>query len=64
MAEVQEVKMLKIKLVRSPIGYTENQKLTVKALGLHRMNHVVERPDNPAIRGMIKTVGHLLEVSE
>ncbi len=64
MAEVKEVKMLKIKLVRSPIGYTENQKLTVKALGLHRMNHVVERPDNPAIRGMIKTVGHLLEVSE
>ncbi len=64
MAEVQEVKMLKIKLVRSPIGYTENQKLTVRALGLHRMNHVVERPDNPAIRGMIKTVGHLLEVSE
>ena len=64
MAEVQEVKMLKIKLVRSPIGYTENQKLTVKALGLRRMNHVVERPDNPAIRGMIKTVGHLLEVSE
>ena len=57
-------KTLKIKLVRSPIGYTENQKLTVKALGLHRMNHVVERPDNPAIRGMIKTVGHLLEVSE
>jgi large subunit ribosomal protein L30 len=65
MAEVKEdVKMLKIKLVRSPIGYTENQKLTVKALGLHRMNHVVERPDNPAIRGMIKTIGHLLEVSE
>lgn len=57
-------KMLKIKLVRSPIGYTENQKLTVKALGLRRMNHVVEQPDNPAIRGMIKTVGHLLEVSE
>ena len=64
MAEANEVKMLKVKLVRSPIGYTENQKLTVKALGLHRMNHVVERPDNAAIRGMIKTVGHLLEVSE
>ena len=65
MAEQQHAaKTIRIKLVRSPIGYTENQKLTVKALGLHRMNHVVERPDNPAIRGMIKTVGHLLEVSE
>ena len=64
MAENSTGKVLKVKLVRSPIGYTENQKLTVKALGLHRMNQVVEKPDNDAIRGMIKTVNHLLEVSE
>jgi large subunit ribosomal protein L30 len=57
-------KTIKIKLVRSPIGYNESQKKTVKALGLTRMNQVVERPDNPAIRGMVNAVQHLVEVTE
>jgi len=57
-------KTLKIKLVRSPIGYNEDQKRTVKALGLTRMHQVVERPDNPAIRGMVNAVQHLVEVTE
>jgi large subunit ribosomal protein L30 len=57
-------KTIKIKLVRSPIGYEVNQKKTVQALGLRRMNQVVEQPDNPAIRGMVNTVRHLVEVSE
>lgn len=57
-------KTIKIKLVRSPIGYEVNQKQTVQALGLRRMNQVVEQPDNPAIRGMVNTVRHLVEVSE
>ena len=51
--------------MRSPIGYTENQKRTVKALGLHRMNQVVEKPDNR--RGAWHDqyrVSHLVEVSE
>ncbi|MFO7631244.1 MAG: 50S ribosomal protein L30 [Caldilinea sp.] len=56
--------MIRIKLVRSPIGYTENQKRTVKALGLRKLNQVVEKPDNDAVRGMINTVSHMLEVSE
>ncbi len=64
MAEQQTEKTIHIKLVRSPIGYTENQKRTVKALGLHRLNQVVEKPDNDAVRGMINTVSHMLEVSE
>lgn len=64
MAEQEQAKMIRIKLVRSPIGYTENQKRTVKALGLHKLNQVVEKPDNPAVRGMIGTVAHMLEVSE
>ncbi|GIK74086.1 MAG: 50S ribosomal protein L30 [Chloroflexota bacterium] len=64
MAEQQTEKTIRIKLVRSPIGYTENQKRTVKALGLHRLNQVVEKPDNDAVRGMINTVSHMLEVSE
>ena len=57
-------KTIKIKLVRSPIGYEVNQKKTVQALGLRRMNQVVVQPDNDAIRGMVNTVKHLVEVSE
>jgi large subunit ribosomal protein L30 len=53
---------LLIKLVRSPIGYTERQKATVKALGLRRLHHEVERPDNGPIRGMIFKIQHLVEV--
>mgnify|MGYP000918841226 CR=1 FL=1 len=57
-------KTIKIKLVRSPIGYNETQKKTVKALGLTRMNQEIERPDNPAVRGMVNAVRHLVEVTE
>ncbi len=57
-------KKLRIKLVRSPIGYSIRQKHTVKALGLRRLNHVVERPDNPAVRGMVNKIPHLLQVEE
>ncbi|MBK8048629.1 MAG: 50S ribosomal protein L30 [Anaerolineales bacterium] len=64
MANQAAAKTLKIKLVRSPIGYNIDQKRTVKALGLSRMNQVVEKPDNSAIRGMINSVSHLVEVSE
>ncbi len=64
MAKQETNKMLRIKLVRSPIGYNQSQKDTVKALGLRRMNQVVEQPDNPAVRGMINAVNHLVEVSE
>lgn len=57
-------KTIRIKLVRSPIGYTEKQKRTVKALGLHKLNQIVEKPDNEAVRGMIETVTHLVEIVE
>lgn len=55
-------KMLKIKLVRSPYGRIESQRLTLKALGLRKVNQVVERPDHPSIQGMIERVKHLVEV--
>jgi large subunit ribosomal protein L30 len=55
---------LQIKLVRSTIGYAKNQKLTAKALGLTKLNKVVVKPDNPEVRGMIKTISHLVEVVE
>jgi large subunit ribosomal protein L30 len=55
---------LKIKLVKSPIGYSERQKGTVKALGLKKINDIVEHTDSPVIRGMIFKVSHLVEVEE
>lgn len=55
---------LKIKLVKSTIGYPKNQKLTAKALGLTKMQKTVVKPDNHHIRGMIKTISHLVEVEE
>lgn len=56
---------LKIKLVRSgKVGIKQDQKDTVRALGLHKIGDVVERPDNESIRGMIFKVKHLVVVEE
>ena len=57
-------KTVRVTLVRSPIGYTKDQKKTVLALGLRRMHQTVEHQDNPALRGMIRKVVHLLRVEE
>ena len=57
-------KTLKITLTKSPITYAKNQRDTLKALGLTKMQKTVEKPDNEAIRGMIKTVAHLVTVEE
>ncbi len=57
-------KKLQIKLVRSPIGYSARQKRTVQAMGLRKMNQVVVLPDNPAVRGMVSKVPHLVQVEE
>jgi large subunit ribosomal protein L30 len=54
--------MLKITLKRSPIGYNETQKRTVRALGLRKMHQTVQQPDNLSVRGMIHKVRHLVEV--
>ena len=55
---------IKIKQTRSLIGKTPAQRATIKALGLRKINHVVEHEDNPAIRGMIFKVKHMVEVVE
>ncbi len=57
-------KELKIKLIHSAIGTTPNQRKTLKALGLRKINQVKVMPDNEAIRGMIKVVAHLVQVEE
>jgi len=54
--------MLKIKLVRSPHGRIKPQRRTLEALGLRKINQVVERPDHPSVLGMIERVKHLVEV--
>lgn len=57
-------KLIRITLVRSPIGYSQRQKATVRALGLRRLNQMVQQVDTPVIRGMIAKVSHLVEVDE
>jgi large subunit ribosomal protein L30 len=57
-------KELKITLVKSPIGYPQRQKGTIKALGLKKLHHSVIQEDTPVIRGMINKVSHLVKVEE
>ena len=53
---------IKIKLIRSVICTPMKHKVIVRALGLKKMNRIVERPDTPAFRGMVKKVPHLLAI--
>jgi large subunit ribosomal protein L30 len=55
---------IKIQLVRSMIGRPEKQRRVVRGLGLRRLNQVVERPDTPAIRGMVRKIPHLVRIVE
>ena len=55
---------LRVKYVRSAIGYSKRQKRTIEALGLRRLGDVVEQDDSPSSRGMIEKVRHLVEVEE
>lgn len=57
-------KKLAITLTRSVIGRPEDQRITVKTLGLRKLNQTVVHNDNPAIRGMINKVSHLVKVEE
>ena len=59
-----DTRTIKLKLVRSPIGGTERQRATVRALGLRKLQQVVEHTDSPATRGMVNKVAHLVHVVE
>ncbi len=61
MAE-KTLKMIRIKWVRSGIGFTHHQKTIVRSLGLGKLNQIVLRPDTPQIRGIVAAVPHLLEI--
>ena len=58
------MKKLKITLTRSLIGYRQDQRATVRALGLRKVNSTAVQEDNPTIRGMIHKVRHLVKVEE
>ena len=53
---------IKIKQIKSKIGAPADQKRTLQALGLHKISQVVEKEDNPVIRGMVRKVHHLVNV--
>ena len=55
---------LRVTLVKSPIGAVPKNKKTVEAMGLRKVNHSVELPDNDAVRGQIRMVAHLVKVEE
>ncbi len=55
---------IKIKQIKSKIGFPVDQKRTLQALGLHKISQVVEVEDTPSVRGMIRKVHHLVTVVE
>jgi large subunit ribosomal protein L30 len=56
--------LLKVRQVRSGVGGLENQRATLRTLGLRKIRQSVVRDDTPAVRGMIATVRHLVAVEE
>jgi large subunit ribosomal protein L30 len=70
MAEKKAVKKaqtggtVRLKWVRSAIASPEKHKLVIKGLGFTRLNQVIERQDTPSIRGMVKAVPHLVQVTD
>jgi large subunit ribosomal protein L30 len=59
-----KAKRIRIQLVRSTIGRKPEQRKTVKALGLKKINSVVEKDATPSILGMVESISHLVKVEE
>jgi large subunit ribosomal protein L30 len=55
---------VRVKWVKSAIGYSKDQKATIRALGFRKLQQTVEHEDHPSIRGMIRKVNHLVQVEE
>lgn len=53
---------IKIQQIKSKIGYPADQKRTLEALGLRKINQIVEKEDTPSVRGMVRKVRHLVNV--
>jgi large subunit ribosomal protein L30 len=57
-------KTLRITYVKSAIGYSQQQKRTIRALGLRRLGQSVQHDDTPVVRGMVDRVRHLVQVED
>jgi large subunit ribosomal protein L30 len=57
-------KLIRITLIKSPIGYSKKHKGTIQALGFKRLYQTVEHVDSPVLRGMIYKVSHLVQIEE
>lgn len=55
---------IKIQYYKSMIGYSKKQKAIVKSLGITKLNQTITRPDNPAMRGMVEKIPHILRIVE
>ncbi len=55
---------IKIQYYKSSIGYSKKQKVTVRSLGITKLNQTVERPDNASTRGVVAKIPHLLRIVE
>jgi large subunit ribosomal protein L30 len=60
----KKAKTIRVRQVRSPIGRPKEQREVLRSLGLRRLRHEVERPDTPAVRGMVTKISHLVEIVE
>jgi large subunit ribosomal protein L30 len=58
----EEAQGLRVTWVKSAIGYGDDQKRTIRALGLRRLHHTVDHRNSPAVRGMVVAVRHLVQV--
>ena len=57
-------KKVRVRQVKSAIGYDRRQRATLRGLGLRRLHHAVELEDTPSVRGMITKVNHLVVVED
>ncbi len=62
--QTQDANLLRIRWVKSAIGYSKKQKETIRALGFRKLNQVVELHKTPEVEGMIERVQHLVEVEK
>lgn len=60
----ESTKRIRLKQVKSEIGYNQRQRATLRGLGIRRLHRVVEVEDTPSVRGMISKVNHLVTVLE
>jgi large subunit ribosomal protein L30 len=57
-------KTLRLQYYRSAIGFPKTQKQTVRSVGFTKLNQILERPDTPAMRGVVAAVPHLIRIIE